>query len=461
MNATSALVWGRAGFRSFVPQAEDFEMPHRLAGLALLLGAAIVCFGAEPPRPNPKSPVDYAAWLNRQYRVEVRDNAAGKYAEACAAFKDAPELFDSADAVLRGSWSSKDMEPLRDWVRNQDKALTLLAAAAHMPKCYLDVKAADPGRFVLASLPATELRGLVKLLMVRARLKLAAHDLDGALDDAGTLLRVARHLEAQPLLLCQLIATAQRGLVNSFLIDLCARSDAGTDYTSVVRWLHDLDAGPPPYGDVVLAEKVQMWDIVQRAVRDTDGDGQPDTVQSQAGENRPLPPGTTWSDLVEEADRIFAKVAELFRQPDYPKVQKLAETLENPVIGEFKLEGLPGMELRAWDTWIRATDVRFETLATYRAARVLVHMQAYRAQYGRWPPDLKTPTADERPETRTDPFAGRDFVYRVRDGQPVLYSVGRDGQDDGGRWPTFDDGKPQQRWVDESGDYIFWPPAKR
>ena len=43
------------------------------------------------------------------------------------------------------------------------------------------------------------------------------------------------------------------------------------------------------------------------------------------------------------------------------------------------------------------------------------------------------------------------MIYRVVDGRPLLYSVGRDGDDDGGERAA--DGK---RWSAE-GDAVFWP----
>lgn len=50
---------------------------------------------------------------------------------------------------------------------------------------------------------------------------------------------------------------------------------------------------------------------------------------------------------------------------------------------------------------------------------------------------------------------GNPFIYRLQNGQPLLYSVAANGRDDGGchtgSWG--DDGDSEPRPV----DYVFWP----
>ena len=50
-----------------------------------------------------------------------------------------------------------------------------------------------------------------------------------------------------------------------------------------------------------------------------------------------------------------------------------------------------------------------------------------------------------------DPYSGKQFIYLVKDGQPLLYSIAADGNDDGGRHDAH--------WGEGSngGDFVFWP----
>jgi len=68
------------------------------------------------------------------------------------------------------------------------------------------------------------------------------------------------------------------------------------------------------------------------------------------------------------------------------------------------------------------------------------------------------------PPDRVD---GKQLRYALRDGKPVVYSVGRDHVDDGGRPPENREDSyvtkfgPRVRTPGEGelGDWLFWPPA--
>jgi hypothetical protein len=54
-----------------------------------------------------------------------------------------------------------------------------------------------------------------------------------------------------------------------------------------------------------------------------------------------------------------------------------------------------------------------------------------------------------------DPFSDDPLIYEVRADGFLLYSVGRDFVDDGGRRGVDKEGKPRP-WA-ENGDQVFWP----
>ena len=80
-------------------------------------------------------------------------------------------------------------------------------------------------------------------------------------------------------------------------------------------------------------------------------------------------------------------------------------------------------------------------------------MHAWRASNGGWPNTLKEAMSEELPTLRWDPFSDGELVYRIKEGQPLLYSVGANGQDDQGRHHEDD-------WLGEKGDIVFWPLSK-
>jgi len=74
--------------------------------------------------------------------------------------------------------------------------------------------------------------------------------------------------------------------------------------------------------------------------------------------------------------------------------------------------------------------------ATNVATTTAIAIKRYRRARGQIPEDLKQLVPDFLPEVPTDPFDGNPLRYIVKDGEYLIYSVGGNGQDDGG----LDDG---------------------
>ncbi len=71
--------------------------------------------------------------------------------------------------------------------------------------------------------------------------------------------------------------------------------------------------------------------------------------------------------------------------------------------------------------------------ARMQAAALSVAALRFYRREGRWPDDLDVLTPDYIMEMPSDPFSGRPFIYRILDDGIIIYSVGTNGIDDGGR----------------------------
>lgn len=123
-----------------------------------------------------------------------------------------------------------------------------------------------------------------------------------------------------------------------------------------------------------------------------------------------------------------------------------------------------------------AEQVRDATLAA-------IALQLYHRRHGGWPATLDQLTPQWLPQVPVDRFDGKPLRYRLVDGQPLLYSVGADRDDDGGRLPELPKlgpDAPRRRWqcnraamqwqpLPDSdqpapagcpdGDWLLWPPV--
>jgi hypothetical protein len=106
------------------------------------------------------------------------------------------------------------------------------------------------------------------------------------------------------------------------------------------------------------------------------------------------------------------------------------------------------------------------------AAGVAIALVLWQRRHGKWPASLDPLVPDLLPEAPPDRADGRPLRYAVHDGQPVIYSIGADRDDDRGRpsedptsamvisfGPTTATERPQSQEYND-GDWILWPPVK-
>ena len=107
--------------------------------------------------------------------------------------------------------------------------------------------------------------------------------------------------------------------------------------------------------------------------------------------------------------------------------------------------------------------VNSEQVALERdALLVAIALELYRRRTGSWPVDLEALVPDLMPAVPVDRFDGRPLRYRVIDGRPLVYSVGADRDDDGGRTPVDTRGRPERDLAripksGADGDLVLWP----
>jgi hypothetical protein len=115
---------------------------------------------------------------------------------------------------------------------------------------------------------------------------------------------------------------------------------------------------------------------------------------------------------------------------------------------------------------IDAAFVYFEKDGQIRDATVVaLALELWHRRHGSWPAKLDDLVPDLLPAVPPDRVDGQPLRYLIRDGRPILYSVGRNGLDDGGlttEQPSW--AEPASYGVNgkyprtDSGDWVLWPP---
>jgi len=107
----------------------------------------------------------------------------------------------------------------------------------------------------------------------------------------------------------------------------------------------------------------------------------------------------------------------------------------------------------------RAAELGHRHRTNVEAAVTILALQRYKADKGSYPNDLRELiTTGYLRQLPIDVYSDKPLVYRKTDDRFILYSVGLDFEDDGGKPGADSKGRP--RLWDYDADAVFWPVPK-
>lgn len=177
-------------------------------------------------------------------------------------------------------------------------------------------------------------------------------------------------------------------------------------------------------------------------------------------------------------DRVVAASARpLFQQQDLSRLDNEIE----------RMHGDPLSLMRYWPITLlmpalgKAAQAGEYAIAGRDALQVVIALELYRRRHGQWPAALDDLTPSLIPAVPIDRFDGAPMRYALREGRPVLYSIGGNHRDDGGALgdrfgDPVEDNNAARRWCEPQnaarirsgawtsdwfveGDWILWPPV--
>ncbi len=276
----------------------------------------------------------------------------------------------------------------------------------------------------LKMIQATQLLGFSALFMAEDG------DVPSAIERIISGLRFTPMVAREGYLMPYLIAVADTRMLTYFLGDICHGRKVGDD--TLVRLIDGLDPGPwrERLANAIKGERVLFVEIGSLAIR-----GARKEIEPLFGEASYLNDALTWlvrpwvkndvrktlprySELEAQARLPYFKGRDFFRdliqrsqnRPWYSFVSKF-------ILGNFESTFLKEAQLEA----------------TLLAARTGLACRLYKSRTGRYPESLEELVPGILTEVPIDPFTGKPLVYR-REGEGfIVYSLGSNQKDDGGR----------------------------
>jgi hypothetical protein len=458
-----------------------------------LIALALVLAGPAPDGPPPRLPGAWAeppGWMGDSAPFDVRaflartpeeEAAEGRLFEAL--FEFAPEM---AVAFPEGPERERRKEVAKDRVRRiyeimrrrddpdaeggppSDEEVDALLGGLRPAFASLDRAQAGPQPAVRCEygpsgpIPhAQAARMPLRALMLRCDRATESGRLDEAIDDVARSLRLARDLRARGGSMIQWVATAIEALP---LHHRVPRILGRPDLTPALcrRVLGVLDAhrrdSPDAWGEAIRAEYLASRSLVHDLVRkrdsilrgaaeypglgdalasllEEDGDGRVDAqLRRLARRIREVGPDGE-AELVRSLDAYAARVLALGGS-NYTELARRHEAIARETFGDDPIGDLvtPAMTTSLISGARRDVDLG--------AAECLAVLRLWGFEHDAPPPDLEAAFRAAGRAVPADPFGEGPLKMAAIDGRLVVYSVGRDGRDDGGRVDSDFDRKP-------------------
>ncbi len=414
-----------------------------------LLGAGFLSFIKNVPIFAPRIRVthNYLPELNELTRpspYDMNENAALDYERLADRIGAMPEDVNRVKELWPGDIDETARRAARAWVTSDPRVVDELLVASRKPHYWIE---RDEPSGYLMDIKAPETPGIgirVSYLLVHAKLDACEGNVAAAIEEILAIYAMGTQLAGPRITLEQLIGMAICNLSAKTAFETLAK--VHVEPTLMGRFqdrLHDLSTRWD-HGFDCRAGRLMVLDWVQRAFSD-DGAG-----SGCISRRRSCRLGWGWvridrADTVSLLEDIVTSLGVEARITPWLCRQQGQNTLEalekqkKPALFEFACSWSEGVTL-SWRLRTH-TAALLATLAIFR----------YRADTGCLPTSLNELVSVGYLDTLpVDPFGDGPLVYRLQNGDFILYSRGLDFDDDGGVPSYWGKG-------DKGGDQVFWP----
>jgi hypothetical protein len=370
--------------------------------------------------------------------VAESQNAAPLYQQAFPILDADPAIKNQDSPLTKATTIDVASPDVTDLLARHAATLDLIRRAADRDSCRYQRDWTRPSfDMLLPEMPS--LRKAAQLLVLETRREAADGNAEDALRDVARIQRIGRHAASEPILISNLVGIAIDTMALETLAQVLPtlrKSDLAVVETPEIR---DLITTPPAFASHLYGEEAFGLSVFadlsddQRGVInlvDLLGNGQ---SQPSAIHIPPLPllyrvfflP----ADLAGYRSIMTQYQAAASRTEPYPDLTKRIDAIETQT-----RDRSPGM-LSSMIVPALGAVFRSQTrsIANHRAATALVAATKERLETGAVPETFDELAAQLVPPASCDPFtAEQPLVMKQTDDALVVYSIGPDGEDDGG-----------------------------
>jgi hypothetical protein len=370
-----------------------------------------------------------------------------KFPKDASAGNQGPESDDAQ--FVEHAWKASDYPQTAAFLKANDKPLAKLIEASKRPRFFYPFDAGyRPDALIELQLPyLLYSRQSSRALIMRAMMRMGENDVAGARDDLAAAHRLAGLFTQGLTLIDRLVGYAIDSEASRAEQSLAA---SGTlDAAHARDWLTASAQLPPMLNGVAdgidFSERYLYLDMMQYGARR----GLPRFMQMVS---EPLktsaPPGAAlrlapvrWGHAMVVGNEWYDRLAAAFGKADRVERREAVRTVMADLASYTRGEGTY-MHMLLSSEWPLALFFpaleqiidRDDGAAASRAlTSIAFALAAHRSEHGNYPAMLAALAPAYLPVIPNDPFTNKPFIYRPGKAGYLLYSVGPDLQDDGGR----------------------------
>jgi len=297
-------------------------------------------------------------------------------------------------------------------------------------------------------------RRLANIMKLNIRFEVYKGQVDQAVDDCMAGLKLANFNQRQAFFIEQLVGIAIEGMFNHTLKEILSRVEILPSKLLAIQQYCEKTIKENQRVIDFTGEKVIRLDEIQRGFTD---DGK--------GDGRVLAKGLKFlfenksnfvkgfllggypgkKETIDELERFFNQADSFFEQTPFQHNEQQLELKGKLIV------------VNGFADFGRTASISWRFRSSRLALVTVIAIKRYELETGRLPVSLEQVVeAGYLDEVPMDPFGDGALGYKVVDDDFVLYSVGKDFEDDGGKVEYLNNGRVNQFKV-KGGDYIFWP----
>jgi|GEM_PF-1170776 len=380
--------------------------------------------------------------------ISDEENGASIYREVFDLITERGDISDVTDLNRKPSdeWTEEEIERASSAVEKNRDIYELLQKASRMKCRFLKKKDYEKG-FSLTLSHLRDLRQCGRFLVVKAEMEARDGEIDSALDTCLTAFGVARSACGEPILISQLVRVALDGITLSTLENVLKKGEGSeSTYQSLIEGIHSEREDDLMYfgllGERTIFLAIEFPRLKKHAAEKW---GQMGEEEREKELKEMLGTRETIRDFGEAffktPDTFFdyqqlyylkgmADIISSSREPYWQAKKKLDNV-------DKELQELPkeeAMFIQSIAPALSRTQRKETELdAQLGNAEIALACHIYKGKHGVYPSSLKELTPEILSSLPLDPFTGKDYVYRKTDEGFIVYSLGDNMRDDGGK----------------------------